>query len=131
MKKLLALALCLALCLSFAPAYAAKTDDYFYILQDDGTARIIGYTGKANALTVPEELDGHAVTAIGKVAFSSSKGLKSITIPDSVSFIGDKAFDGCPGNLTLTVGRDSYAKDYCIKNDLRYTYPDANDWLTS
>jgi len=40
----------------------------------------------------------------------------------------DAAFDDCP-NFTLTVGRDSYAKEYCVANGLKYTYPDANDWL--
>ena len=29
----------------------------------------------------------------------------------------------------LTVPRGSYAEQYCKDNDLKYTCPDANDWL--
>ena len=31
--------------------------------------------------------------------------------------------------LTLTVPRNSYAEQYCKDNSLKYTYPDALDWL--
>ena len=32
-------------------------------------------------------------------------------------------------NLKITVGRGSYAAEYCKANGLNYTYPDINDWL--
>ena len=63
-----------------------------------------------------------SVTSIGN-AFNGCVWLKSVTIPDSVTSIGDLAFLGCEC-LTLTVGRDSYAKEYCIENGLKYA--DAN-----
>ncbi len=78
------------------------------------------------SITVPD-----GVTAIGAKAFSGCTGLTSITIPDSVTSIGDSAFNDCNEALTITVPRGSYAAQYCKKNGLSYTYPDALDWLTN
>ena len=70
------------------------------------------------------------VTSIGDWAFSWCESLTSIEIPDTVTSIGEGAFSGCD-NLTLTVPRDSYVKQYCIDNGLKYTYADSLDWLTN
>ena len=76
-------------------------------------------------ITIPE-----SVIYIGQYTFSKCTSLTSIIIPDSVTEIGKAAFFDCP-NLTLTVGHDSYAEQYCIDNDLPYMYPDSLDWLNS
>ena len=73
------------------------------------------------SITIP-----NSVTSIGDNAFNICQGLTSVTIPDSVTSIGEGAFKDCK-KLTATVGRDSYAKQYCIDNDINYTYPDSND----
>ena len=78
------------------------------------------------SITIPD-----SVTSIGAKAFSGCTGLTSITIPDSVTSIGDSAFNDCNEALTITVPRGSYAAQYCKKNGLSYTYPDALDWLTN
>ena len=80
--------------------------DFEYALLYDGTAKIIRYTGKEEALQVPGELDGHITRAIGGKAFF---------LRGSLTFI--------------VVGRNSYEKQYCIDHGLPYTYPDLNDWL--
>ena len=66
------------------------------------------------------------VTKIGKLAFSDCYKLENIEIPDAVSMIEDSAFFNCK-NLTLIVGRDSYARQYAIENDIPYTYSDKDD----
>ena len=69
------------------------------------------------------------MTSIGDYAFFFCDSLTAVTIPDSVTSIGEDAFSNCAETLTITVGRDSYAAQYCRENGLQYTYPDALDWL--
>ena len=134
-KRLLKTALCLLLCaLLPLPALAEDGEeltcrDYTYVLLEDGGARITAYDGMDAELTVPDELDGHAVREIGESVFSFCRSLTTVILPDSLTSIGEGAFVDCPDDLTLTVPRDSYAYQYAIDNGLTYTYPDANDWL--
>ena len=46
-------------------------------------------------LTVPAELDGHRVVAIGHKAFFGCRDLEAIVIPEGVVSIGAHAFHGC------------------------------------
>ena len=56
-------------------------------------------------LTIP-----NSVTSIGDSAFSGCTGLTSITIPDSVTSIGDEAFSGCSGltSIQVSAGNTKY-----------------------
>ena len=143
---------------------------YQYRLLEDGTVTLVFYSGNESELTLPSELDGYPVTALGasmfyksrpmiceelpngilalptpnpppgilsvtipdgvtaihEMTFSTCIYLKSIVIPDSVTSIGSHAFSDCR-NVTLTVGRDSYAEQYCIENGIDYTCPDRED----
>ncbi len=56
---------------------------------------ITGYTGAGGDITIPSEIDGEAVTAIGAYAFNSKHSLTSVVIPDSVTSIGNNAFSHC------------------------------------
>ena len=69
-----------------------------------------------------------SLTTIGNYAFSYCENLSAITLPESLTTIGNNAFIWSV-NLTLTVFRDSYAKEYCVANGLAYNYTDTNDWL--
>lgn len=77
--------------------------DYEYIILDDGTAEITVYTGSDTEIVIPSEIEGKAVTSIGRYAFSDCKGLTSVTIPDSVTSI-DSAFSDCDGLTSVTIG---------------------------
>ena len=48
-------------------------------------------------MTIPE-----SVTKIGYKAFYGCRGLTSVTIPESVASIGDSAFKGCTGLMSFT-----------------------------
>ena len=55
---------------------------------------------KLNYITIPD-----SVTSIGQRAFLDCSGLISITIPDSVTSIGSSAFSGCSGLKSVTIGK--------------------------
>ncbi len=71
------------------------TDDNGYIFYEDGdNCYLMGYTGTERALTLPANCHGKNYK-IYQYAFLSCAELTSITIPDSVTSIGDDAFSGC------------------------------------
>ena len=70
-----------------------------------------------------------SVTSIGDYAFRYCTFLTSITLSDSVTSIGEDVFSDCPEQLTFTVPMDSFAEQWCIDNNMNYTFPNANDWL--
>ena len=67
---------------------------YKYSLDEDGNATITGYSGSVSALAIPQTIDGHKVVAIGNSAFEGTC-LVNVTIPDTVTEIGDWAFENC------------------------------------
>ena len=77
--------------------------DYRYTLQPDGTAAIVKYTGSASELSIPDALDGYAVTAIGNEAFRLRQTLSSVSIPDGVTAIGNEAFRFCQNLLSVSI----------------------------
>ena len=56
---------------------------------------ITKYTGEAGELTIPSELDGIAVTAIGPSAFVGNHDITDVTVPEGIVSLGDYAFQRC------------------------------------
>ena len=78
-------------------------DGFDYIVLEDGTVEITGYSGTDSELVIPGELDGLTVTGIGKNAFNSCTTLFSAVIPDGVTYIDDYAFYGCRGLTEISI----------------------------
>jgi hypothetical protein len=87
-----------------------QAQDYIYTT-DNGTITITQYTGTGGAVIIPDTINGLPVTTIGGYwayhggwygAFKSC-ALTSVTIPDSVTSIGDRAFDGCTNLTSVTI----------------------------
>ena len=109
-KRILSLILALSLIFSLAAvtgitASAETFGDFEYELLEDDTVMITGYTGYADALEIPSEIDGKKVTTIGDCAFMYSS-IKSVTIPDTVTTIWASAFAECT-NLESAVIPDT------------------------
>ena len=82
--------------------------DYTYSVLNDGTVRIMSYNGTDTELVIPDTIDGKSVTAIRNYAFSTNstrKSLTSVTIPNSVTSIGDYAFSECKNLTSITIGK--------------------------
>ena len=77
---------------------------YLYTLDynDNATIKAVNQYKEGN-ITVPTELGGHKVVAIGEAAFIECKYIESIVIPNSISYIGSNAFSRCTRlkNVTL------------------------------
>jgi hypothetical protein len=116
-----------------------QTDEDIGEGNSDGEGDDYGYT-----MVIPDRLDGYPVVAIGVGAFiemgitdvTISEGITSIgsgafaycyyidalTIPESVVYIAEDAFEGWFGGTTLRVIEGTYAAQYAEKNELPYTY---------
>ena len=79
----------------------------------NGAGVITGYTGSAEYLVIPESMNDTTITGIGVSAFQS-KGLKSVSIPNSVRSIGDNAFQNNGmvrvdlGNGVTSIGNNAF-----------------------
>ncbi len=102
------------------------TEGLNYSLSDDGTQYAVTGIGSLHDyenIVIPETYNGLPVTSIANYAFyydyssNYSYSVKSITIPDSVTSIGDYAFKNCHNLTSITVGKRNSAY-YSIGNCL-------------
>lgn len=77
-----------------------KNGDYLFYTYD-GTNYLVGYTGNASNITLPNSYNGNSYE-IYKYAFKNCTDLEKVTISNGVTKIGYKAFCGCT-NLTNAV----------------------------
>lgn len=86
----------------FAPPadfhWLQKADNFVFTV-DEGGAIITGYLGSDEDVVIPDELGGCPVVSIANNAFSSqafsgTSQLRTVTFPDTVTYIGIGAFQG-------------------------------------
>ena len=89
----------------------------------DDTIAITGYTGSGGDVVIPATITGLPVTSIGSLAFWANSTLTNVTLPDSVTIIGDRAFTGTalicisiPNSIT-NIGEDVFADCLNLTND--------------
>jgi len=90
----------------------------FTFTTNNGAITITGYNTAAGLTAViPASTNGYPVTMIGNNAFYY-KTMTNVTIPDSVTSIGDDAFGLCYDLTSVTIGNGvtnigDYAFEYC------------------
>ena len=100
--------------------------------QGKAVTKIISYNydtleSHVKSITLPV-----SVTSIGNDAFSCCSSLESITIPDSVTSIGNYAFNGCSSLESITIPGSvtsigNYAFNACSSLE-SVTFSDPNGW---
>ena len=94
----------------------------FTFTTDDTGATVTGYTGENADVQLPSALGGKPVVAIGANAFNGNETITSVTMPDSVTVIGDYAFAySSVTSITLSEGLTSLGEN---------VFTDAR-WLTT
>ncbi len=78
---------------------------------NSGAIIITGYTGSPTNLVIPSATNGHPVTSIADYALEAHPSLLSVTIPNSVTNIGDRVFTLCQNltNIIVLSGNPDYS----------------------
>ena len=93
------------------------TEGVVYDISSDGTfAEVIEYVGASREVVIAETYQGLPVRSIYKSVFYK-KNLTSVTIPNSVTSIGEWAFNDCTSLTSVVIG-DSVTSigDYSFSN---------------
>ena len=77
------------------PENDPSTESFLFVETEDGALTLTGYTGSESLLSIPAEIAGKPVTAIGESCFAGMIRLKSVHIPEGVIQVGDYAFESC------------------------------------
>jgi len=90
-------------------ALPAMVQAQFTFITNNGAITITGYQMRSvGAVVIPSTTNGYPVTSIGNDAFFNGQGiyskLTSVTIPNSVTNVGDGAFAECGGLTNITIG---------------------------
>lgn len=84
-----------------------NSGDFTYLKTSDTTVEVKSYTGHETDLVIPSTIVDEGVTytvnAIGWHAFMSNVTLQSVVIPNTVSTIGQSAFQDCSALINVTI----------------------------
>ncbi len=91
--------------------------NFYYMVNKDGKSVMITHYNSGEttetSVTIPSEIDGKSVTAIGNEAFYQNTSLTSLTISGNVSYIGNSAFEGCTKLANLSLPDSITTVDFC------------------
>lgn len=70
---------------------------------NQGAINITGYTGAGGAVVIPSTINGLPVGSICSNAFFNTTSLTGVTLPNTVTNLGDSAFAGCTALASVTI----------------------------
>ena len=74
---------------------ALTSGEFSYEILDDETICVTAYTGSGGEVTVPQEIDGKTVTALGDELFWYMEEVTAISLPETLEYIGARVFQNC------------------------------------
>ena len=74
---------------------------------EDGTVTILQYNGDDTDVTIPDKFGEKSVTTIAIGAFSDCENLTKVTIPKSVTSIGETPFGFCTSLETIEIDKEN------------------------
>lgn len=95
-----------AVALGKTPARENVTSgDYTYTVYSDDTASITAYSGSAEKVEIPAQIDGHTVVALDNKALYKNQQIKELVLPDTVQVVGNSAAMYCANLQKVTFGK--------------------------
>lgn len=110
---------------------------FYYELNSKGEATLTGYIGESDyieLLTIPEQIDGYKVVAIGSTFISSDCDIDEVRIPASVTEIKEWAFEKARIETLKIYGKNTILKEdsfYSVENVYCYRDSKAYDYFMS
>lgn len=124
---LLTVALLAVMCFAFtAGAEDLVYGDYTYTVLEDETVKITGYNGTEADVVIPNEIDGKAVTVIGRSAFNYESELESLVISGTVKEIEKSGIHGCQALTAVTIEEGALENVYNTSIDECYALKTVN-----
>ena len=107
-KKAIILVVCIAAVIAIVIGInvAQKNQNetkYEFVRQSDGTFDIKNYTGTDAYVEIPSYHEGVPITSISKDAFITGGNIKTLVIPDTITYISEGALSGCTNIQSLTL----------------------------
>lgn len=85
--------------------------EFFFRQVEDGTYAVVEYRGDEEAVTIPYNGAGGPITILGDKLFAGHGEITSVTLPDSVTDMGEFLFDGC-----------EQLRQLCLPAELRFLW---------
>lgn len=99
-----------------------------YRSNSDGTLIITGCDTSLTEVVIPGFIDGAEVTAISYMAFQNNEALAEVEIPDTVTSVGEDAFDGTA--LLNSQSGVKYADTWLVSCDTDVTSAEIREGTT-
>ena len=115
-------------CQANSPSLKTVMDQFAFYINEDNTVTVARYLGTAAKVTIPEKILDMKVTGIGSDAFFNKTTLTEVVIPDGITDIGDGAFFiSLTSSKTVTVPKSvtsigDYALGYRNSTGGSYNY---------